>query len=109
MYAEDVLLCSRIKSELKMKLYNVPAAKIIHFEGASIGHFSEHKLKTMLEGTYIYYLKQYGENTARNYVKMMLFVSRLKYLLSKTLKQTDKCYYYSKCCKVYADKLEAIA
>lgn len=90
MYAEESLLCYRVIHELKLKIYNVPNAKIIHFEGASEVGFSLKKAKTFIDGNYIYYLKAFDKNKAIEYLIVMQKQYKLKKKLAKIINSENK-------------------
>ncbi len=69
MYAEDSLICYRVKNEMKLRIVNVPQAEIIHFEGASFSTISSVRANYIAHGNYIYYKKCYGEKIAIKYLK----------------------------------------
>lgn len=76
MYAEDALLCYRLRNGLGLEVYNVPDAKIIHFEGGSFDKISKTRAAFIANGNYIYYKKCFGEKIAKKYLKK--YISRLK-------------------------------
>ncbi len=90
MYAEESLLCYRLLHELKQEIYNIPIAKIIHFEGASIKGFTLYKAKSYINGNYIYYLKSFGKTEAINYLKIMLKSSKKKKNIARLIRNNNK-------------------
>jgi GT2 family glycosyltransferase len=65
MYGEDDLLCAEIRQK-GYGLYNTPAAKIIHLEGASDQQvWSDFKVKNYVHGAYIRLEKIYGKEDAQ--------------------------------------------
>ena len=69
MYAEESLLCYKMVHDLGLSIYNVPTAKIIHFGGGSFKARSLENASDYIDGTYVYYLKAYGEKTANIMLK----------------------------------------
>ena len=69
MYAEDALLCYRLKKELHLDIFNVPEAKIMHLEGGSFDKISKNRAAFIANGNYLYYKKCFGDNTAKKYMK----------------------------------------
>lgn len=75
MYFEETELSSRIK-KMGYKIVNIPAAKIIHFEGASF-EFKENRFRMSNESKHKFFKKVYGEKyQLANYI-----ISQVKYLL----------------------------
>jgi GT2 family glycosyltransferase len=69
MYGEDDLFCSLIKKEGWL-LVNLPQAQATHLEGGSEQSvFSAKKIKNIVNGTYIKYLRLYGECEAKRFLK----------------------------------------
>ena len=83
MYAEESLLCYRLKHELKKKIYNVPSSKIIHLEGGSTKGENVGHIKMMVDGNFIYFKKIYGEETAIKYLEYFTKMYAKKAKLSK--------------------------
>lgn len=71
MYSEDVLLCYRVKNELKLSILNNPKAKVIHFEFGGDNVLSPFKIKCTIDGNIIYYEKTFGKVYALKYLKTM--------------------------------------
>lgn len=62
MYAEEEELSWRI-TQKGYEIVNVPEAKIIHYDGASVKRddsFSARQYKMRMNGTFLYYLKRFG-------------------------------------------------
>lgn len=76
MYAEESLLCYRVIHECKLKIFNVPSAKVIHFEGASFKGITYWHAEALADGNYLYYLKAFGKKEA---LKAMKYMKRLSY------------------------------
>lgn len=76
MYAEDSLICYEIINKANRKIYNVPSAQVIHFEGGSFTSINSVKANYIVEGNYIYYLKAFGKAVAIKYLKNC--ISKLK-------------------------------
>lgn len=71
MYAEECLLCHRVKNELRLDIYNVPNAQLIHLEGGTIGSISPYKASTIVDGNFMYYKVIFGFAKALKYLKRM--------------------------------------
>lgn len=71
MYAEETLLCYRVIHECGLKIYNVPASRIIHFEGGSFKGITERHAQVFADGNYLYFLKAYGPEKALKALKYM--------------------------------------
>ena len=80
MYYEDVELCYRIKKQ-GLKVYNIPAAKIVHLEGKSFD-FKEERYRRQIQGKYKCFYKCYGIKS----LKKLFYISNigliLRYLLT---------------------------
>ena len=90
MYAEETLLCYQVRNILNYKIYNVPQAKIIHFEGGSFTNFNENKAKIFIDGNYIYYLKAFGKNKALRFLNKLKFKCKIKFFIAFILRNTSK-------------------
>ena len=81
MYAEEEELSWRIKKRGK-KIYNIPQAKIIHLEGATLDKqhdFNEKQFKLRINGTMTYFWKRYGREGIYQFYKFRaLRYQRLK-------------------------------
>ena len=86
MYAEETLLCHQVINKSNYKIYNIPQAKIIHFEGGSFKEIKESNAKFIIDGNYIYFKKAYNEDTAKCYLKKYHKIIRLKITLLKLIK-----------------------
>ena len=71
MYYEENLLCYRVQYEMGYEIYNLPSAKIVHFEGGSIKKLSANQVKESINGSYILFSKIYGLKGGRRYIRMM--------------------------------------
>lgn len=101
MYAEEALLCYRIRNEFNRKIYNIPTAKIIHYEGASTGgQISEHSAQMRIDGNYVYYTKAFSREIANEYLSKMRLLYIKKYYLFRIIR--------SKKCKTYENYIKAI-
>lgn len=72
MYAEEQELSWRI-TEQGYYIMNIPQAKIIHLEGATIkdqNQFSDRQFKMRMNGTLIYYTKRFGLDGAEQFYKL---------------------------------------
>lgn len=69
MYAEESLLCYIAQKKFNVLIYNVPSAKVIHFEGASFTNHSLSRVKMFIDGNYIYYKIAFGDKIAIKYLK----------------------------------------
>jgi GT2 family glycosyltransferase len=73
MYAEENLLCTRLKKEKNLKIYNVPSSKIIHLEGGSDSSgLSESHVNRMIDGNKVFYCKAYSYQEYVSYLKVMM-------------------------------------
>ena len=81
MYAEEEELSWRIKKRGE-KIYNIPQAKIIHLEGATLEKqhdFNEKQFKLRINGTMTYFWKRYGREGIYQFYKFRaLRYQRLK-------------------------------
>ena len=81
MYAEEEELSWRIKKRGE-KIYNIPQAKIIHLEGATLEKqhdFNEKQFKLRINGTMTYFWKRYGREDIYQFYKFRaLRYQRLK-------------------------------
>ena len=84
MYGEDALICHQIKMHGKL-LYNVPEAKITHYEGASFCKIDDYKVKLIIDGNYQYYLKAFGKRAANTYLRNMIKKERKKLFVWRLL------------------------
>lgn len=80
MYAEEEELSWRI-TEKGYQIVNVPSAKIIHYDGASVkknASFSARQYSMRLDGTFMYYLKRFKEQGVHDcYKYKMLKFNRI--------------------------------
>lgn len=90
MYAEESLLCYRAIHEQNIDIYNVPSAKIIHFDGGSLSNFTEFKAKINIDGNYIYYKKAFGDEIASKYLSELSKKYKRKVKLFKIIKNDEK-------------------
>ena len=87
MYAEEALLCYRVIHELKSKIYNIPSAKIIHFEGLSNNGFSLVKAKSFINGNYVYYVKTFGKEKAVQFLNTFKGIYKRQRIIAKILRK----------------------
>lgn len=106
MYAEDSLICYRAINELKTKIYNVPSAKIIHFEGGSFALASEKRISMQTDGNVKYYLLAFGYKKTIRYIKKSIKYYKNKILFTKKSKKTILNKYYSNHLVIYKKRLE---
>lgn len=86
MYGEDTLLCNQVQKVCKKELYNVPSAKIIHFEGGSINkEVSETHARMVVDGNYISQKKICGEKDANLFILKMIKINKRKSFYAKVL------------------------
>lgn len=90
MYAEDSLLCYRVRKEKKLKIYNIPDSEITHLEGASFDKVSATRAKYIAHGNYIYYKKCFGDKTATKYLKKTIAKFKQKRFLCRLFKKTSE-------------------
>ncbi len=97
MYGEDALICRNVVKKLGYEIYNVPEAKIIHYEGTSFKDDYSKLANAFIDGCYVYYLKSFGEPEAKRYLCKMIKVYKKKALIDKLfgLKLYNKhhCFY----------------
>lgn len=109
MYGEDSLLCYKIINSCKKEVYNVPSAKIIHFEGGSVSaEISDFHAKMVVDGNYIYYKKAFGEKQANEYLQKMAKVYKKKAKVGKLLKMTTKSKNFEKMAEAMKMKKQEI-
>jgi GT2 family glycosyltransferase len=83
MYADDTLLCYKVK-EAGYKMLNVPSSKIIHLEGGSDSkEFTDFKIKNYSYGNYVFFKRAYGDKEATAFLKYMVRFSRVQALRNK--------------------------
>lgn len=108
MYAEDALLCYQVINILHKKLYNIPTAKIIHFEGGSIGKNSSitpTRAKMMVDGNIIFYSKVNGSVKIKDYLTSMEKMYRKKSRLAKLIFNKSKYTSFKNLESAFRDKL----
>lgn len=83
MYAEEEELSWRITNN-NFEIWNVPEAKIIHYDGATLKRkdkFSERQYRMRLTGTFTYYKKRFDQSGIENfYYYKQLELSRIQRL-----------------------------
>ena len=89
MYAEEALLCFRAIHEMNMQIFNVPSARIVHFEGSSFGGMTPYRAKTFVEGNCLYYVKAFDEKTCLRYLRVMQRMLKIR-LFSATVRHSGK-------------------
>lgn len=95
MYAEETLLCTRLKREKGLKIYNVPSSKIIHLEGGSDSSgLSEAHINRMIDGNKVYFTKAYSYKDFVSYLKVMMKSLKKKARICSLLhkKENEKDY-----------------
>jgi GT2 family glycosyltransferase len=107
MYAEDSLLCFRTMKELGLHLYNVPTSKIVHFEGGSSLKSSQEHVRMIVDGNFIYYLKAFGLQYSKKYIKTETIFYQRKKLFSRIFRR-KKYPYFSVYYYAYLHKLNQI-
>ena len=88
MYGEDMLLCYNVRFICKKDLYNIPSAKIIHFEGGSSDKEKEvsyKHAKMAIDGNYISQKKIWGEKDANLFILKMIKINKRKSFYAKVL------------------------
>lgn len=108
MYAEDTMLCYRVITDLNMDIYNIPSAKIIHYEGKSFTHFSEFKGKIYIEAKYTYYTKIFGLDMAKKYLHTMYKLFKRKANFFKLFNVNEKYQQYKHLLNAVDNKLKEI-
>lgn len=108
MYAEDTMLCYRVINELNLDIYNVPNAKIVHYEGKSFTHFSQFKGKIYIEAKYVYYTKLFGLDMAKKYLYAMHKLFKRKAKLFELFKVNNKYQQYKYLLNAVDNKLKEI-
>ena len=91
-----------------MDIYNVPSAKIIHFEGCSSDaskEISYKHAKMIVDGHTIYYNKICGIKETKKYLLKMKKILRKKIILAKLIFNKLKYKNYKNLEKAYCDKL----
>jgi GT2 family glycosyltransferase len=79
MYYEETELTKRIRSKL-WKVFSVPDAKIIHFDGSQTNANSQ-RGKIIYTSEFLFMHKVYGEKAARRHFRHLKIINRIKRLL----------------------------
>ncbi len=102
-YGDEALFAFKCKEKGYMS-YNIPSAKIIHFEGDSFKKdddgFSEPRYRRFIKGTSIFYNKAYGEKWVKKYLKKLYRGQKIRQILFKLFHNKLKFSYFSKANKV---------
>ena len=91
MYAEEEEMCWRI-TEKGYHIVNVPFAKIIHYDGASVKRddsFSERQYKMRMTGTFMYYLKRFGKSGVEDCCKYKMLQLDRGLKIKKIFRRTN--------------------
>lgn len=108
MYAEESLLCYRVIHELKKEIYNIPASKIIHFEGGSFEKdISYNHAKLMVDGNCVYYYKLFGKEEMVKFLKWNIHNFKKKKVISIFIKR-NKHSSFVNLVNAYQDKLKEV-
>ena len=87
MYGEDLLFCQQAIKK-KIRIFNIPFAKVIHLEGASDhSTFSTFKITNYVHGNYISRLKLLGKKKAKLYLLSSFFACLLSSFYYKLIKK----------------------
>ena len=89
MYAEESLLCYIAQKKFNVLIYNVPSAKVIHFEGASFTNATTNRVKMFIDGNYVYYKNAFGDKIAFKFLKRKIKYLNHKIVFDKLFKH--KC------------------
>lgn len=90
MYAEETLLCFEAIKKINSLIYNVPSAKIIHFEGSSFNNNSIVKDVAFVKGNFTYFRLAFGEKKAYKFIKRSIKVLKFKIFISLFRKDKRK-------------------
>lgn len=91
MYAEENLLCTRLKKEKNLRIYNIPSSKIIHLEGGSdSGGLSEAHVDRMIDGNKVFFCKAYSYQEFVSYLKAMMYSMKKKARFASLLNQKKR-------------------
>lgn len=115
MYAEEEELSWRIKQRGK-KIFNIPQAKIIHLEGATLDkhhEFNEKQFMLRINGTMTYFRKRYGrEGVCKFYEFRALRYRRLKKIAALQKKKNTEFQFevrmrcLQECFEEFIDRIE---
>ena len=108
MYAEETLLCFNVINKAKLKLYNVPSAKIIHLEGGSTKGPSKFISKCSADGNYIYLTKAFGKKEALRCLKAFKKVNFKRMILAKLLFKKNKAEGLKNMYNAYKNKIKEV-
>ena len=92
MNGEDIEFCYRIL-QAGYKVYSLPTAKIIHFEGKS-SYIKNSRLQLLYEGNYMLFKKLYSFRHAQYLYYLINFKSLFRYLIFKILGNKEKQEYW---------------
>jgi GT2 family glycosyltransferase len=92
MNGEDIEFCYRIL-QTGNKIYSIPTAKIIHFEGKS-SYIKISRLQLLYEGNYMLFKKLYSFKHAKCLYYLINFKSMFRYLIFKILGNKEKQEYW---------------
>jgi len=84
MFAEEAELTSRIMKS-GFASYNIPHAKITHFEGGTAEMFSLMRQRMGIKSSLIFFYKMYGINQVKRFYRNHKFRLKYKYRKNKTL------------------------
>ena len=82
MYAEETLLCFQLRRKFKLKIFNVPSSKVIHYEGVSFIEKTQKQIEIMIDGNRVYFEKAFGVDEFKRYISFMIKYSKLKMIFS---------------------------
>ena len=89
MYGEEQDLSWRIK-EAGYQIWNVPEAKIIHMDGASMkkeASFNTKQYKMRMNGKMVYFYKRHGKNGSKRFYEYKMLEFNRTMLVAKVLKR----------------------
>ena len=107
MYAEETLLCYQT-IKLGFDIYNIPEAKIIHFDGGTFGNFNINRARLVVNGNSIYYLKAFSKQTMIEYLLKIRKKYKFKYILFKLFKKKIKYDQYFNLYNAVIQRLEEV-
>ncbi len=93
MNGEDIEFCYRIL-QTGNKIYSIPTAKIIHFEGKS-SYIKTSRLQLLYEGNYMLFKKLYSFRQAKYLYYLINLKSDIRYLIFKILRNKRKQEYWN--------------
>lgn len=108
MYAEECLLCYQARKTIGGKLYNVPSAEIVHFEGGSFTGITPKRQRMVTEGNYIYYEEAFGRGAGKQYLKLFLRIGKRNARIYRLFGKKEQASQYRLVAEAAKDKLKEI-